>query len=79
MNFKKKILLLWDIFALLEPDPDPVTRLNPDPDTDPQPCLQVLTSLSTASVVRMDSARTASKSLVLWSLDLVTRTRIWLT
>jgi hypothetical protein len=29
MNFKKKILLLWVIFALL--DPDPLTRLNPDP------------------------------------------------
>jgi hypothetical protein len=31
MNFKKKILLLWVIFALLDPDPDPLTRLNPDP------------------------------------------------
>jgi hypothetical protein len=30
---------------------------------------QVLTSLSMASIVRMDSARVASKSLVLWSLD----------
>jgi hypothetical protein len=39
MIFKKKILL-WVIFALLDPDPDPLTRLNPDPDTDPdpQPC-----------------------------------------
>jgi xanthine dehydrogenase molybdopterin-binding subunit B len=27
---------LWVIFALLDPDPDPLTRLNPDP----QPCLQ---------------------------------------
>jgi hypothetical protein len=32
----KIFLLLWVIFALL--DPDPLTRLNPDPDTDPQPC-----------------------------------------
>ncbi len=31
MNLKKKILLLWVIFALLDPDPDPLTRLNPDP------------------------------------------------
>jgi hypothetical protein len=29
---------LWVIFALLDPDPDPLTRLNPDPD--PQPCLE---------------------------------------
>ncbi len=29
LNLKKKILLLWVIFALL--DPDPLTRLNPDP------------------------------------------------
>jgi hypothetical protein len=29
MNLKKKILLLWVIFALL--DPDPLTRLDPDP------------------------------------------------
>ncbi len=29
MNFKKKFLLV--IFALLDPDPDPLTRLNPDP------------------------------------------------
>ncbi len=29
MNFKKFFLLLWVIFALL--DPDPLTRLNPDP------------------------------------------------
>jgi hypothetical protein len=31
------LLLLWVIFALLDPDtdPDPLTRLNPDPD--PQP------------------------------------------
>jgi hypothetical protein len=35
MNFYKFFLLLWVIFALL--DPDPLTPLNPDPD--PQPCL----------------------------------------
>ena len=35
MNFKKKFLLLWVIFALL--DQDALTRLNPDP----QPCLHV--------------------------------------
>ena len=29
MNFQKIFLLLWVIFALL--DPDPLTRLNPDP------------------------------------------------
>jgi hypothetical protein len=34
----KKFLLLWVIFALLDPDPDPLTRLNPDTDPDPQPC-----------------------------------------
>jgi hypothetical protein len=28
----KFFLLLWVIFALLDPDPDPLTRLNPDPD-----------------------------------------------
>jgi hypothetical protein len=31
MNFLKKFLLLWVSFALLDPDPDPLTRLNPDP------------------------------------------------
>jgi hypothetical protein len=31
MNFKKKFLLLWGIFALLDPDPDPLARLNPNP------------------------------------------------
>ncbi len=31
MNFLKFFLLLWVIFALLYPDPDPLTRLNPDP------------------------------------------------
>ncbi len=30
-TFTKKILLLRVIFALLDPDPDPLTRLNPDP------------------------------------------------
>ncbi len=38
MNFKNIFLLLWVIFALV--DPDPLTRLNPDTDPDPQPCLQ---------------------------------------
>ncbi len=28
---KKKFPLLWVIFALLDPDPDPLTRLDPDP------------------------------------------------
>ncbi len=49
MNFKKKILLLWVIFALLDPDPgpdyesgsgytDPIeSGFNPDPDKDPDP------------------------------------------
>jgi hypothetical protein len=36
MNFYNFFLLLWVIFALLDPDPDPLTRLNPDP----QPCLE---------------------------------------
>ncbi len=27
----KNVLLLWVIFAFLVPDPDPLTRLNPDP------------------------------------------------
>jgi hypothetical protein len=43
MNLKKKFLLLWVIFVLLDPDTDsesgsvPLNRLNPDP----QPCLHV--------------------------------------
>jgi hypothetical protein len=47
MNFSKKFLLLWVIFALLDPDPDseygsgssdPIESVsNPDPDTDPDP------------------------------------------
>jgi hypothetical protein len=45
MNFSKKFLLLWIIFALLDPDSeygsgstDPIeSGSNPDPDTDPQP------------------------------------------
>ncbi len=45
INFKKKFLLLWVIFALLDPDPDPDpdpidSGSNPDPDTDPQPCFR---------------------------------------
>jgi hypothetical protein len=39
MNFKKKILLLWVIFALL--DPDPLTRLNQDPQPWCIPVLQI--------------------------------------
>ncbi len=31
MKFLNFYLLLWVIFALLDPDPDPLTRLNPDP------------------------------------------------
>ncbi len=31
MNLKKKILLLWVIFALLDPDPDSESGSNPDP------------------------------------------------
>jgi hypothetical protein len=31
MNLKKKTILLWVFFALLDPDPDPLTRLIPDP------------------------------------------------
>jgi hypothetical protein len=42
MNFQKNFLLFWVIFALLDldpdSDPDPLTRLNPDPY--PQPCKQ---------------------------------------
>ncbi len=30
-------LLLWVIFALLDPDPDLATQINADPDTDPDP------------------------------------------
>jgi hypothetical protein len=37
MNFTNIFLLLWVIFALLDPDPDPLARLNPDPD--PKPAL----------------------------------------
>jgi hypothetical protein len=29
-EISKKFLLLWVIFALLDPDPDPLTCLNPD-------------------------------------------------
>jgi hypothetical protein len=28
-------LFLWVIFARLDPDPDPTTQINADPDTDP--------------------------------------------
>jgi hypothetical protein len=31
MNLKKNFLLLWVIFALPDQNPDPLTRLNPDP------------------------------------------------
>jgi hypothetical protein len=31
MKFLNFFLLLWVTFALLDPDPDPLTRLNPDP------------------------------------------------
>jgi hypothetical protein len=31
MKFFNFFLLLWVIFALLDPDPDSLTRLNPDP------------------------------------------------
>jgi hypothetical protein len=34
-----KILFLWDIFALLDPDPDPATQINADPD--PKPCFSL--------------------------------------
>ncbi len=45
MNFQNFFLLLWVIFALLDPDPDSESGstdsiesgFNPDPDTDPQP------------------------------------------
>ncbi len=30
-TFLNFLLLLWVIFALLDPDPGPLTRLNPDP------------------------------------------------
>ncbi len=40
MNLKKKILLLWVIFALL--DPDPLTRLNPDPIRIRNPALSLI-------------------------------------
>jgi hypothetical protein len=51
MNFYKFFILLWVIFALLDPDPDPDSEhgsgstgpieygSNPDPDPDPKPCL----------------------------------------
>jgi hypothetical protein len=48
MNFKKKFLLLWVIFALLDPDPDlesgsgstdPIESES-IPDPDPQPCIK---------------------------------------
>ncbi len=31
-------LFLWVIFVLLDSDPDPATKINADPDTDPKPC-----------------------------------------
>jgi len=37
----KFFLLLWVIFALLDPDPDPMARLKTDPDPDPKPCQNV--------------------------------------
>jgi hypothetical protein len=49
MNFYKFFLLLWVIFALLDPDPDsesgskaPIeSGSNLDPDPDPQPCKKI--------------------------------------
>jgi len=43
MKFLNFFLLLWVIFDLLDPDPDPLTRLNPDP----QPWTQVLMMIKT--------------------------------
>jgi hypothetical protein len=46
MSFKKKIQLLWVIFALLDPDSEsgstnPIeSGSNPDTDPDPQPCFK---------------------------------------
>jgi hypothetical protein len=42
MKFLYFFLLLWVIFALLDPNPDPATQMNADPD--PQPCQKVLFS-----------------------------------
>ncbi len=53
-TFTNFCLLLWVIFALLEPEPDPDSESgstdpieygsnpDPDPDLDPQPCMMVL-------------------------------------
>jgi hypothetical protein len=46
VNFKKKFLLLWVIFALLDPDPDPNSEsgstgsieYGSNPNPDPKPC-----------------------------------------
>ncbi len=37
-TFTNFCLLLWVIFALLDPDPQTRLNLDPDPDPDPQPC-----------------------------------------
>jgi hypothetical protein len=49
MNFYKFFLLLWVIFALLDPDPDPESgsgstgpiESGSNPDPDPKPCLRI--------------------------------------
>ncbi len=40
MKILDYFLFLWVIFALLDPDPDPATQINADPDTDPKICMR---------------------------------------
>jgi hypothetical protein len=49
MNFYKFFLLLWVIFALLDPDPDSESGSNPDPD--PKPCF--MNTLNTYILLRV--------------------------
>jgi hypothetical protein len=56
MNFYNFFLLLWAIFALL--DPDPLTQLNPD--SDPQPCC-FGQGLELDSIGSVDAGRQKSK------------------
>jgi hypothetical protein len=56
VNLKKKILLLWDIFALLDPDP---IECGSNPDPDPQPCLKrsIFFEKGTAVILRLELCR----------------------
>ncbi len=56
MKFLKFFLLLWVIFAFLDPDPDPLTRLNPDPiGIRNRICNPVLNNMQVSSIMKLFS------------------------